>query len=115
MGKSLARKNMQVWMADPAEQAYVKHMGWDGALKPATNATTSTSCSRTSAATSSNYVETQTTSVDVTLEGSDARVSTKVAMHNGVFLRSLAGRWATPADPPADGRRVGASNAHSSE
>jgi Protein of unknown function (DUF4012) len=105
MGKSLARKNMQVWMADPAEQAYVKRMGWDGALKPATNADYLNVVQQNVGGNKLNYFETQTTSVDVTLEGSDARVSTKVAMHNGVFLPQP--RWSMGDTGPIHQPMVG--------
>ncbi len=34
-GESLAEKHMQIWMADPAEQAFIEEMNWDGAIDPA--------------------------------------------------------------------------------
>jgi hypothetical protein len=86
MGKSLARKNMQIWMADPAEQAFVERMDWDGALKPADGADYLNVVQQNVGGNKLNYFETQTTSVDVHLEGSDARVSASVKLHNGVFL-----------------------------
>jgi Protein of unknown function (DUF4012) len=33
MGNALRTKHIQVWMRDPDEQAFVKRMGWDGALQ----------------------------------------------------------------------------------
>ncbi|MGH8572758.1 MAG: DUF4012 domain-containing protein, partial [Gammaproteobacteria bacterium] len=33
MGDSLAEKHMQIWMTDPAEQAFVERMDWDGGLQ----------------------------------------------------------------------------------
>jgi hypothetical protein len=86
MGKALARKHMQVWLADPAEQAFVERMDWDGALKPAEGADYLNVVQQNVGGNKLNYFETQTTSMKVTLEGSDALVSTKVSMHNGVFL-----------------------------
>jgi hypothetical protein len=86
MGKSLARKHMQIWLADEEEQAFVKRMGWDGALKPATNADYLNVVQQNVGGNKLNYFETQTTSVRVRLDGTDAHTSTKVTMHNGVFL-----------------------------
>jgi hypothetical protein len=86
MGKSLARKHMQVWLADPEEQAFVKRMGWDGALQPAEGADYLNVVQQNVGGNKLNYFETQTTSVRVRLEGADARTSTRVSMHNGVFL-----------------------------
>lgn len=86
MGKSLARKHMQIWLADPKEQAFVKRMGWDGALKPANNADYLNVVQQNVGGNKLNYFETQTTSARVILEEADARVSTKVSMHNGIFL-----------------------------
>jgi hypothetical protein len=86
MGRSLARKHMQVWLADPEEQAFVERMGWDGALKPAENADYLNVVQQNVGGNKLNYFETQTTKVRTRLEGSDAHVSTSVSMHNGIFL-----------------------------
>jgi hypothetical protein len=86
MGKSLARKHMQVWLADPAEQAFVERMGWDGALKPAENADYLNVVQQNVGGNKLNYFETQTTSARVRFADGDAQHSTKVTMHNGVFL-----------------------------
>ncbi|HEY7875549.1 MAG TPA: DUF4012 domain-containing protein [Actinomycetota bacterium] len=86
MGKSLARKHMQVWLADPAEQAFVERMDWDGALQPATNADYLNVVQQNVGGNKLNYFESQTTAVDVALDGPDARVRTNVTIHNGVFL-----------------------------
>ena len=33
-GSALAGKHMQVWLRDPAEQAFIERMNWDGAIEP---------------------------------------------------------------------------------
>ena len=86
MGKALSQKHMQIWLTDPAEEAFIKHMGWDGALKPAEGADYLDVVQQNVGGNKLNYFENQTTSMDVTLEGSDAHVSTNVAIENDVFL-----------------------------
>jgi hypothetical protein len=86
MSKALSQKHMQVWLADPAEEAFIKHMGWDGALKPAEGADYLNVVQQNVGGNKLNYFETQTDTVDVRLEGSDSHVSTNVSIRNGVFL-----------------------------
>jgi PAS domain-containing protein len=35
MGDALAEKNMQIWLSDHEEQAFLEAMGWDGAIEDA--------------------------------------------------------------------------------
>ena len=86
MGKALSERHFQIWLADPAEEAFIKHMGWDGALKPAEGADYLNVVQQNVGGNKLNYFETQKTSMDVQLKGADAHVSTNVAIRNGVFL-----------------------------
>jgi hypothetical protein len=86
MGKALSQKHFQIWLADPAEEAFMKRMGWDGALKPAEGADYLNVVQQNVGGNKLNYFESQTTSVDVTFEGTDSHVSTNVSIQNNVFL-----------------------------
>lgn len=86
MGKALGQKHFQVWLADPKEEAFVKRMGWDGALEPADGADYLDVVQQNVGGNKLNYFERETQSMNVKLEGSDAHVSTNVTIHNGVFL-----------------------------
>ncbi|MEA2446604.1 MAG: hypothetical protein QOK47_241, partial [Actinomycetota bacterium] len=85
-GASLAEKQMQIWMADPAEQAFIKDMEWDGALAPAKGSDYLNVVEQNVGGNKLDYFSSQNTGVDVSIEGKDAHVSTKVTVENGVFL-----------------------------
>lgn len=85
-GESLAEKQMQIWMADPAEQAFVEEMEWDGALAPARGSDYLNVVEQNVGGNKLDYFGEQETTMDVRLDGKDAHVSTKVAVTNGVFL-----------------------------
>ncbi len=86
MSKSLADKRMQIWMADPAEQAYIERMRWDGAIRPAEGSDYLYVVEQNVGGNKLDYFVTPTHEVDVSLVGDDAEISTKVSLHNGVFM-----------------------------
>ncbi len=85
-GESLAQKQMQVWMTEPAEQAFVERMGWDGAISPAKGGDYLYVVEQNVGGNKLDYFADQTTDLDVAIEGSDAHVRTRVAIENDVFL-----------------------------
>jgi hypothetical protein len=85
-GSALAEKHMQIWMTDPAEQAFIEQMDWDGSIRAARNSDYLYVVEQNVGGNKFDYFSTNTTSTDVTLEGADALVSTEVRVHNGVFL-----------------------------
>ena len=84
MGRVLARKHVQIWMADSAEQEFVERMDWDGAIRPAKNSNYLYVVQQNVGGNKLNYFERQEHSMDVTIDGSDAITSTEVRIHNGV-------------------------------
>lgn len=86
MGKALSQKHMQIWQADPAEEAFIKHMGWDGALKPAEGADYLNVVQQNVGGNKLNYFERQTDNVEINLDDHDAHTDVKVSIENGVFL-----------------------------
>ncbi|HYI46171.1 MAG TPA: DUF4012 domain-containing protein [Actinomycetota bacterium] len=85
-GASLAEKQMQIWMADPTEQAFIKEMEWDGGLDTARGSDYINVVEQNVGGNKLDYFSEQRTSVDVRIEGADAHVSTNISVRNGVFL-----------------------------
>ncbi|HEV2756373.1 MAG TPA: DUF4012 domain-containing protein [Actinomycetota bacterium] len=85
-GSALAEKHMQIWMTDPAEQAFVEQMDWDGEVRAAHDSDYLYVVEQNVGGNKFDYFATNTTAMDVTLEGEDALVSTEVRVRNGVFL-----------------------------
>lgn len=86
MGDALAQKHMQIWFADPAEEGFVKKMKWDGALDPAKNSDYLDVVEQNVGGNKLDYFATQTDTMRIKIDGSDAVDSTTVDIHNGVWL-----------------------------
>ena len=86
LGASLATKHMQIWMREPAEQAFIRRMDWDAAIRPAPHADYLYVVQQNVGGNKLNYFEEQAHSMDVRIEGRDALVSTKVEVTNGAIL-----------------------------
>ncbi|MDQ3877722.1 MAG: DUF4012 domain-containing protein, partial [Actinomycetota bacterium] len=86
MGKALAQKHMQVWLANPAEERFIKQMKWDGALKPAKGSDYIDVVEQNVGGNKLDYFSTQTTTMHVKIDGADAEDSTNVDIANGVWL-----------------------------
>ncbi|MEA2487868.1 MAG: hypothetical protein QOF16_1522 [Actinomycetota bacterium] len=86
MGNALAQKHMQVWFSDPAEESFVKRMKWDGALSTAQNSDYVDVVEQNVGGNKLDYFATQTNTMHVQIDGSDAQDSTTVQIHNGVWL-----------------------------
>jgi urease gamma subunit len=85
-GAALAEKHMQIWMTDPAEQAFIEHMDWDGAMRVARESDYLYVVEQNVGGNKFDYFSENTTTMDVTIEGDDAVVSTETRVRNGVFL-----------------------------
>ncbi|HYP24097.1 MAG TPA: DUF4012 domain-containing protein, partial [Actinomycetota bacterium] len=99
-GAALAEKHMQIWMTDPAEQAFVEQMNWDGAIRAARGTDYLYVVEQNVGGNKFDYFAENSTSMDVTVEGDDAMVSTETRTRNGVFLPQP--RWSA-GDSARDG------------
>lgn len=85
-GSALAEKHMQIWMTDPAEQAFIEQMNWDGGIRAAHGSDYLYVVEQNVGGNKFDYFAENTTTMDVTIDGDDASVSTETRMRNGVFL-----------------------------
>ena len=91
-GDALAEKHMQIWLADPREQAFIERMNWDGGLEDARGSDYLNVVQQNVGGNKVDYHARQETVVDVALERRSAVVSTEVRITNDVFLPQP--RWA---------------------
>jgi hypothetical protein len=84
MGRVLARKHVQIWMADPDEQTFVESMDWDASIRRAKNSNYLYIVQQNVGGNKLNYSERLHHSMDVTIDGSDAITSTEVRIFNGI-------------------------------
>jgi len=84
MADALTRKHVQVWMEDPAEQAFIERMDWDAGIRDAEGSDYLYVVQQNVGGNKLNYVERQQHSMTVRLEGNDALVSTAVRIVNPV-------------------------------
>lgn len=88
-GDSLSQKHMQLWMTDPAEQAFVERMNWDGAIlsdEEMKGGDYVYVVEQNVGGSKLDYFDTNVNTMDVRFEGADALVSTELSVRNGVFL-----------------------------
>ena len=86
LGEALTEKHMQIFMTDPAEQKFIERMNWDGAIEGAENKDYAYVVQQNVSGSKLDNFATQTTTMDVELDGDGSIVSTKMSLHNGVFL-----------------------------
>ncbi|HYO61065.1 MAG TPA: DUF4012 domain-containing protein [Actinomycetota bacterium] len=85
-GSALAEKHMQIWMTDPAEQAFIEQMDWDGGIRAARDSDYLYVVEQNVGGNKFDYFSENTTTMDVVVDGDDAVVSSEVRVRNGVFL-----------------------------
>ncbi|MBW3594573.1 MAG: DUF4012 domain-containing protein, partial [Actinobacteria bacterium] len=85
MGDALSEKNVQIWMNDPAAQAYIEEMDWDGGIKRAKDSDYVFVVEQNVGGNKLDYFDAHTNTVDVDIQGRAARVSTEMRVRNGVF------------------------------
>jgi hypothetical protein len=86
MGRALSGKHMQIWMADPAEEAFVKRMGWDGALSKAKHSDYLNVVEQNVGGNKLDYFEQQEDELHVKIAGDSAIDTARVAITNPVFV-----------------------------
>ena len=86
-GDSLAEKHMQIWLADPAEQAFIERMKWGGALTVAEESPDYLNVVEQNVGGNKLdlFLE-QTHSLDVRVEGDDVHNRVRVDVTNETFL-----------------------------
>ncbi|MDQ3952895.1 MAG: DUF4012 domain-containing protein [Actinomycetota bacterium] len=85
-GSALREKHMQVWMTNPAEQAFIEQMDWDGAIRVARDSDYLYVVQQNVGGNKFDYFAEYGTAMDVTIEGDDAAVSTETRVRNDVYL-----------------------------
>jgi Protein of unknown function (DUF4012) len=86
MGHALGGKHMQIWMADPAEEAFAKRMQWDGALSKAKKSDYFNVVEQNVGGNKLDYFEEQQNELRVKIDGTTAIDSAKVTISNPVFV-----------------------------
>ncbi len=88
-GDALSRKHVQIWMADPVEQAFIEHMDWDGGLitkQELEDDDYAFVVEQNVGGSKLDYFDTNTNTIDIEFEGADAVTTTEMRVRNGVFL-----------------------------
>jgi len=86
VGRSLAEKNMQIWMADGDEQAFVEHMEWDGSIAKAARGDYWQVVEQNVGGNKLDFTAHQTVEMNIEIEGRDALHSSEVTVANDVEL-----------------------------
>lgn len=86
LGQALAQKHMQIWMKDPDEQAFLDRMEWDGGIEEAEGSDYIYVVEQNVGGNKLDYFDTNTTTMDIRIDGRDAIHSTELRVLNGVFL-----------------------------
>ena len=84
MGTSLANKNMQIWMSDAEEQAFIERMKWDGGISEIESGDYFQVVEQNVGGNKLDYFASQINKMDVTIDGEDAIHSTSVGISNDV-------------------------------
>lgn len=86
LGESLANKNAQIWMEDPAEQAFVEKMGWAGMIEDAGDEGYLLVAEQNVGGNKLDFFADLHDRVEIEISGLDAMVSTEVRVRNNVFV-----------------------------
>jgi Protein of unknown function (DUF4012) len=86
LGRALAQKHMQIWLDRPEEQRFIERMNWDGAIDKAKGSDFLYVVEQNVGGNKLDYFDEQTNSMNVVIDGRDARVSTEVRIRNGAYL-----------------------------
>ncbi len=88
-GDALSKKHVQIYMFDPAEQAFIERMDWDGGIILPSELKKDDYVyvvEQNVGGSKLDYFDRNRNEMQVSFEGSDALVSTKMSVTNGVFL-----------------------------
>ena len=108
-GKSLSDKNMQVWLRDPKEQAFIELMNWDGGIEEAEGADYFNVIEQNVGGNKLDYFQAQSYELDVNLDGDDAVNTATVEVTNGVYLPQHRRVLGDSGGPPETGGKHGTS------
>lgn len=86
MGSALSTKHMQIWLRDPTEQKFIERMDWDGAIEAEPAGDYVYVVEQNVGGNKLDYFDGNHTTVGVSFSGSDAMVSTEIAVANNIFL-----------------------------
>ena len=103
MGESLGSKHMMIWMKDPDEQAFIERMDWDGGIEDQDDADFVYLVEQNVGGNKFDYYAEHATSMDITLEGTDADVSTETTISNGTFFPQPSWAMGDSGRPDPDG------------
>jgi hypothetical protein len=88
-GDALSKKHVQIYMLDPAEQAFIEHMNWDGGIIEPSDLKKDDYIyvvEQNVGGSKLDYFDSNVNTMDVSFDGADALVSTEMSVTNGVFL-----------------------------
>lgn len=85
-GTSLAEKNMQIWLRDPTEQAFIERMDWDGGIDDAEDADYFNVVEQNVGGNKLDYFQHQSHTLEVSFEGTTAVNRATVEVTNGTYL-----------------------------
>lgn len=105
MGDALGSKHMMIWMKDPDEQAFIERMNWDGEIEPAKNGDYLMWIEQNVGGNKFDYYSEHESTMDVTLDGSDAVVASETTVHNGTFFPQPSWAMGDSGRPEPDGTR----------
>lgn len=106
-GKSLSDKNMQVWLRDPQEQAFIELMDWDGGIDEAKDADYFNVVEQNVGGNKLDYFEEQAYELDVSFEGDDAVSAATIQVTNGTYLPQHRRVMGDSGGPPETGGKHG--------
>ncbi|MGH2746861.1 MAG: DUF4012 domain-containing protein [Actinomycetota bacterium] len=85
-GDALRTKHMQIWLADPLEEEFIRRMNWDGRVKPNKRGDYLAVVQQNVGGNKLDYFASMTNDVSIEIDGADALVSTDIEIRNGIFL-----------------------------
>jgi hypothetical protein len=86
MARALGTKHMQLWFADPAEETFVQHMHWDGAMDVVPGADYSNIVEQNVGGNKLDYFEQQQNQLSVKVKGKSVVDTTALTVSNPVFV-----------------------------
>lgn len=86
MGRALAHKHMQIWLAGAEEQDFIERMDWDGAIDDSGAGDYTMAVQQNVGGNKLDYFAEQDNILDIAIEGSDAVVANEVRITNGSIL-----------------------------
>lgn len=85
-GSALRQKHMQIWLKDPKEQTFIQRMNWDGSIEQEEPGDYLYTVEQNVGGNKLDYFTYNTNTMEVRLDGTDAAVTTEVAVENRVFF-----------------------------